>query len=198
MSNLTKNDIAKYIFKIQLNFENAYRFNSDNELVLLTETWFEILNNYPKEICDVAVNNALAKAKFAPRIGDIMEEIKILNSANSKTDEELWAELMNIKYEVWDTSRYLKYPQHYKAAYNKLTKIYDNLSEELKLYAVNLSSLIDISELTEENLNYEKYRFFKNMPILRKHAEDKIIAKNFLNYLEQNNINLIDDKKDSE
>ena len=44
MTKLTKNDIAKYILKIQLNFENAYRFNSELESTLLLGTWFDILN----------------------------------------------------------------------------------------------------------------------------------------------------------
>ncbi len=198
MTKLTKNDIAKYILKIQLNFENAYRFNSELESTLLLGTWFDILNKYPKEVCDVAVNNALAKAKFAPRIGEIVEEIKILNSVNSKTNEELWAELMDIKYSVWEISRYLKYPQHYEAANKQLTKIYKNMSDELKLYAVNLSILIEISELSEENLSYEKNRFFRNMPELRKHREDKITAERFLNYIKQNKIDIksADEKDD--
>lgn len=198
MTKVTRDDIRKYIIKIQLNFENAYNYETDIEHNLLLECWMDILGKYPKEICDAAVNNALAHAKFAPRLGDIVEEIEILINADSKTDEELWAELMSVKYIVWDTSKYLRYPQHQEMANKKLREIYNNLSEELKLYVVNISALIDVCDLTEEDLPYEKNRFFKNMPILRKHKKNKILANEFLNMIEQKEQKLLSTKNTDE
>ncbi len=196
MTPLTLNDVRLYIIKIQLNFENAYRFETDEELNLLLVCWMDILGNYPKEVCDAAVNNALAKAKFAPRLGDIVDEIKALSRADSKTDQELWAELMDIKFEVWENSKYLRYPQHYEEANKKLEKIYENLDKDLKLYVVNLSTLLEIAQLSDEELVYEKNRFFKNMPALRKHSEDKIMATAFLKLIDQNKA--LTDKKTSD
>ena len=191
MTKLTEKDIAKYIFKIQLNFENAYRFDTNEERQLLIESWMDIFGQYPKEICDIAVNNALSRAKYAPRFGDIMEEIQILINSNVKNDAELWAEVMDIKYDIYDMSRYLHYPQHYDEYYDKLMSIYNNLSDELKLYFVNLPSLIEFSELTKEELPFEKNRFFRNMPILRKHLDAKNKSSKFLKSLEQKGLKLI-------
>ena len=179
MKKLTKRDIGIYLVKINLNFENAYNFG-DDEQSLLVESWYEALSEYPKEICDRAVNNALKYARFAPKLGDIVEGIEKLMNADSKSDEELWAELMNVTTKVYDISRYLKYEQNFKNATAKLRDIYDGLSGELKLYVVNISTLIEISELPRESLPYEKARFFKQMPVLRRHAEEKQTAKKLL------------------
>lgn len=179
MKKLTKRDIGIYLVKINLNFENAYNFG-DDEQSLLVESWYEALSEYPKEICDRAVNNALKYARFAPKLGDIVEEIQKFMNADSKSDEELWAELMNVTAKVYDISRYLKYEQYFKNATSKLRDIYEGLSGELKLYVVNISTLIEISELPRESLPYEKARFFKQMPVLRRHAEEKQTAKKLL------------------
>lgn len=179
MKKLTKRDIGIYLVKINLNFENAYNFG-DDEQSLLVESWYEALSEYPKEICDRAVNNALKYARFAPKLGDIVEGIQKLMNADLKSDEELWAELMNVTAKVYDISRYLKYEQYFKNATAKLRDIYDGLSGELKLYVVNISTLIEISELPRESLPYEKARFFKQMPVLRRHAEEKQTAKKLL------------------
>lgn len=188
-------DIVGYFKIIQANFENAYKFETKQEYELLFVSWFNILGKFPKEVCDVAVNNALAQAKYAPRIGDIMEQIKIINSANKKSDEELWAELKSIKYEAYDASLYLRYPQHYEDAHKKLEQIYDGLDEDLKLYLVNVSALIEFANIDEESLPFEKNRFFKNMPILRKHTEDKILAQEFLKLANYSDPKLLGSKK---
>lgn len=179
MTALTRDDIIKYIIKIQLNFENAFKATTDLDKSLLIESWFEILGEYPKEICDRAVVNALKKAKFAPRIGDIVDEINALYNAQKKSDEQLWAELMDVCPKVYEISRYLKYEQYYKNASEKLRKIYEGLSDDLKLYVVNLSTLIDISELTDDDLPFEKTRFFKQMPGLRQQSDRVREAKKF-------------------
>lgn len=197
MAKLTKKDIFRYILKIQLNFENAYRFDSDEERLLLIESWMDIFGGYPKEVCDAAVNNALSHAKFAPRMGDITEEIQIILNGNKKTDAELWAEITDLKYEIYDKSRYLKYPQHFDRYYGELNRIYDSLDDELKLYFVNLQSVIDFSELTKEEMSYEKNRFFKNMPLLRKHSAEKIKSEQFCQLLEQQKLKLKNNNDDN-
>lgn len=186
MTELTPAAVATYIIKIQLNFENAYVTSNDTERQLLISSWYEALNEYPKEICDKAVNNALKKAKFAPRLGDITEEINVLLSANAPSDELLWAELSSVLGRVYDISRYLTYPQYVNWANAKLQEIYAGLSDELKLFVVNVSTLVDIAEMTDESLQFERARFFKQMPQLKKHGEQKAAAQKFLAQSENN------------
>lgn len=180
MQLVEREDIIKYLIKIQLNFENAYVTTKDFERELLLESWFEALCNYPKDICNIAVNNVLKRAKFAPRLGDITEEIEKLLTPQTKSDEELWAELSSVLGRVYDVSRYLSYPQYSNWANGKLREIYTALSGELKLFIVNVSTLIEISEMPYESLQFERARFFKQMPVLKKHNAEKAAAQKLL------------------
>jgi len=182
MTKLTRQNVIVYITKIRLNFENAYPTRSDSEFDLLLESWYEALCVYPKEICDRAVNNALRKAKFAPRLGDITEEIEKLESAGQKTDEELWAELTGVLYETFDVSRYLPYLQHSKEANEKLNAIFNGLDDKLKMYLVNVNTLI---ELDKSAMPYEKARFFKQIGIIRSKQAERQRAKEFLAVVEK-------------
>lgn len=180
MQLVEREDIIKYLIKIQLNFENAYVTTKDFERELLLESWFEALCNYPKDICNIAVNNVLKRAKFAPRLGDITEEIEKLLTPQTKSDEELWAELSSVLGRVYDVSRYLSYPQYSNWANGKLREIYAALSGELKLFIVNVSTLIEIAEMPYESLQFERARFFKQMPVLKKHNSEKAAAQKLL------------------
>ncbi|MCM1438042.1 MAG: replicative helicase loader/inhibitor [Roseburia sp.] len=196
MTQLTPAAVATYIIKIQLNFENAYVTSNDDERRLLIASWYEALCEYPKEICDKAVNNALKKAKFAPRLGDVTEEINALLSAGEPTDAELWAELSSVLGRVYEISRYLSYPQHVNWANGRLNEIYSGLSDELKLFIVNVSTLIEVAEMTDESLQFERARFFKQIPILKKHRENKAAAQKFIGESKQRAA-LPDIKKDT-
>ena len=185
MTPLSKEDVVKYIIKIKLNFENAYTASTDLERQLLTESWFEALCTYPKEICDQAVNNALKKAKFAPRLGDITEEIENILNADSKTDEELWAELVSTLPRIYEISRYLRYSQYAAWAHTKLTEVFNSLDQMLQTYLVNISTLVELSELEEDSLKFEKARFFKQVPNLRKRVIEQKKSKWFLENIQK-------------
>ena len=190
MQALKREDIVKYIIKIQLNFENAYVTSNQIERELLVESWYEALYEYPKEICDAAVNNVLKRSKFAPRLGDITEEIDNLISADAPSDEELWAELVAVLPKVYEYSRYLRYSQHYFWASHKIADIYGELNEELKLYVVNVTELVELAEMSSESLLYERARFFKKIPVLKKHRANKLAAQLFLMQNKENQAQL--------
>jgi len=175
-----REDIIKFIIKIQLNFENAYVTTTQLERELLVESWYEALGNLPKAVCTAAVNNVLKRAKFAPRLGDITEEAEKLLAPEAKSDEQLWAELNSVLAKTYDISRYLTYPQYFKWATQKLDEIYAGLSDELKLFVVNRSALIELAEMSTEGLAFERTRFFKQMPILKRHKKDTQAAQKLL------------------
>lgn len=168
MAALSKEDIVKYLIKIKLNFENSYATANDFERQLLVESWYEVLCEYPKELCDIAVNNALKRAKFAPRLGDVTEEIENLINVNSMSDEELWLQLTSVLSKSYEVSRYLAYEHYYAWANARLTQIFNSLEPEIKTYLVNYSTLVELSEMEEDSLKFEKSRFFKQLPTLRK------------------------------
>ncbi len=177
---LTKNDVIKIIELIRVNYDNAYSGLSKDETALLLDFWYDSLKKYPKETVFECVKNAINSCEYAPRLANIVKEVRRLQEANAPTDEQLWAELTNVLGQVYQVSRYLSYPQYSQWTNAQLNKLYDGLSEELKLFVVNRSTLIDIAEMTDENLQYERARFFKQMPTLRQHYYYSIEAKEFL------------------
>lgn len=180
MTTLEKTDIHKILVLIRANFENSYNFKTEEEARLLVEFWYDSLKQYPKEIVYQAVYSAIKSSEFAPKIATILNEIRTLTSLNEKTDIELWAELDDKLYEVYETAQYLRYPQHFNEADKKLNEIYATLADEIKLFVVNVSALIEIAAMDSESKKFEKARFLKTMPSLREHAKNKVQAEQFL------------------
>ena len=50
MAAVTPQDINKYITTIRINFENAYKTQTDEEREILIKSWYAILKDYPKEV----------------------------------------------------------------------------------------------------------------------------------------------------
>lgn len=174
MTKITIEDVNKYITMIRINFENAYKTQNIEEREMLLASWYAILQEYPKEICDKAVINAIKNAEFAPRIGNIVKEIENMQEAFEKTDHELWAELISKFREV---RRFASRVNNNFVESNGLTQgenarqildeIFDELSPELKDYCQNSRGLIELAQYTEEQLSFERGRFIKTMPQLR-------------------------------
>lgn len=177
MSKVTPKNINDYITMIRINFENAYSAHNDEERQMLIKAWYAILKDYPKEVCDTAVITAIKYAKFAPRIGDIVEQIEKMQEAFQKTKEELWNELNSVLRKVSQNTYYYRFnaldPNGKTQGENARLRneaIFENLSPELKEYVKNIGGLISIAEYTDEQLTYERGRFMKTIPDLRQRA----------------------------
>ena len=117
---LTKNDIIKIIELIRVNYDNAYSGLSADETKLLVDFWYSSLKKYPKEIIFECVKNAIATCEYAPRLANVVKEIRRILEAAAPTNEELWAELTEVLGKVYQISRYLSYPQYTPLAYTHL------------------------------------------------------------------------------
>lgn len=180
MTQLTIKDVNQYITMIRINFDNAYKAHTDEEREMLLASWYAILKEYPKEICDKAVIQAIKYAKFAPRIGDIVDQIEKMQVAFEKTEGELWAELTSVLRDVDECVYRFRFTAIQKNGLTqgenarlKLKEIYSNLSPELKEYCGSERGLIDISKLDKEQLSYEKGRFIRVMPQLKERAKTR-------------------------
>lgn len=180
MTKLKPEHIIQILTLIRVNNENAYANLSADEVELLANSWYSNLKEYSFEVVYNATNNALKKSPMIPRLANIIEEAEKLVNSDKKSDEELWAELTSVLGRTFDVSRYLSYPQHYEWANKKLNEIYGGLSDGLKTYVVNLSTLVELSQLSPESLQYERARFFKQMPVLKTHAANKKAAEKFI------------------
>lgn len=193
---LQKSKIIEYIAMINLQFPNSYKFSTQRDKEIFVDLWFEGLKDYPKEVVDVAVKQVILKAEFVPKISTILAEIKKLTEANKKTDVELWAELEDVLYPVYRASLYLCYEQYHKWASDRIKQIYESLSDEIKLFVVNISTLKELAELAnrsdDDSIKFEKARFLKAMPDLRSKQTSRIQVKQFLQLCEAKGINLIE------
>jgi hypothetical protein len=175
MTQLQPTDVNKYITTIRINFENAYKTQTDEEREILIKSWFAILKDYPKEVCDRAVINALANAEYAPRIGSIVKEIEKMQVAFEKSETELWSELTGVFREVERCAyafRYTAIDYNGKTqgenARIRINEIFNGLSPELKEYCRNANGLIDLAR--SEGLEYEKGRFMRVIPQMKERA----------------------------
>lgn len=201
MTALTIEDVNKYLTMIRINFENSYKAQNDEERILLLQSWYAILKDYPKEVCDKAVIEAIKHAKFAPRIGDVVEQIEKMQVAYEKTDMELWAELTGVLREI----RYCAYSFRFTAiqpngktqgenARDRVREIYKNFSPELKEYVRNENNLLEIADLTESQLSYEKGRFLKTLPQIKERAKTRAQTGNMAGLLQGLNVFLLEEK----
>lgn len=204
MRQVTIDDVLEYLTIIRINFENAYKSQTQEEQKLLLKSWYAILKDYPKEVCDKAVINALKNAEFAPRIGSIVKEIEKMQVAYEKTAEELWAELTGVLREVSDCAYKFRFnfiesngKTQGENARIRLKEIYNNLSPEVKDYVRNESTLIELADLTDSQLNFEKGRFLKTIPQIKERAKTRAQTGNMANLLQGLNIFLIEENTGS-
>lgn len=179
---LTKTDIVKFITKIRVNFENAYKCNTREENILLVESWYDILSKYPKELCEMAINAALEGATQgrAPRIGDIVTQIKRMQTAYEKDDNELWAELQSVLREVSRCA--YRFPHTYieddgvsqgDKARLRVAEIFEELDPALKDYVRDQRGLVELARYTTEQTTYERGRFMRVMPTVRERIKTR-------------------------
>lgn len=203
MKAVTLEDINKYLTTIRINFENAYKTQTDEERKILLQSWYVILKDYPKEVCDKAVIEAIKHAKFAPRIGDIVEQIEKMRVAFEKDENELWAELTGVLGNVSSNT----YRYRFNAVdYNGLTQgenarrrneaIFERLSPELKEYVKDVGGLITIAEYTAEQLTYERGRFMRNIPVMKERARTRqALPENIAGFLQSTATLITADRK---
>ena len=181
---ITKSDIIRIFGLIKAAYDNAFVNKTESEINTLKEFWYDSLKDYPKELVFAAVKSAIQTSEFAPKISTILAEIKKLTEAGKKTDIELWAELEDKFYSVYRVSLYLRYEQYNKWASDKLKQIYEELSDEIKLYVVNVSTLKELAELAnrsdDDSIKYEKARFLKLLPDLKAKQTSRIEAQKFM------------------
>lgn len=204
MKTLTVNDVLQYLTMIRINFENAYKTQTQEEQKLLLKSWYAILKDYPKEVCDQAVINALKNAEFAPRIGSIVKEIEKMQEAYEKSQEELWTELTATFREVADCAykfRFTYVEENGKTqgenARERVKEIFNNLSPEIRDYVRNERALIELTELTSNQLNYEKRNFEKVIPQIKQRAKTRATTGTMANLIKGLNIFLLEENADS-
>lgn len=179
MQKITLQDINKYITTIRIEYPNAFPIQAKDEKEraelyrMLCVSWFKQLEQYPKELCDTAVMNALGSARDGryPRIGDVKYQVERIQEACQKSDNELWAELQAVLWEVADNVSLCRYDAHEEKARKRINEIFNSLSPELKEYCQTVGGLTDIALCDMDKLGFERGRFIKAIPQIRERAK---------------------------
>ena len=121
--------------------------------------------------------------------------------AYEKSDNDLWAELTGCFYLVRRYASMFHYTfveengkTQGENARLKIQEIYNNLSPELKGFCVNEKTLIELANLSDNQLNFEKSRFLNTMPQIKQRAKTKAQTGNMAGLLQGLNIFLIEEK----
>jgi hypothetical protein len=187
MTPITEQDIVEYITMIRLYYPKAYPLSTDaeqrkKEISALLRSFALMLSEYPKEVCDVAVVNAIKNFNYGdyPKPADIIREIEKMRSAYEKTDGELWAELTGVLREVescvyrfrFNAIDYNGQTQGDNAR-QRVEDIFNGLSPELKEYCGNQRGLVNIAQIPSNELQYEKGRFMRIIPTVKERARTR-------------------------
>ncbi len=159
-------------------------YAKDSDVNALVKTWNLLLRDYSDKAVDIAMLECLKTCKTPPTPADVIDMLKDFEQISGKSNEELWNELTEA---VHKTDR-LMYRFNFtfvedngltqgQNARNDFVKLWEKLSDEIKNYLGGRSELLNMAQnYTENDLHFERNRFLKTMPDIRKRQEYKSIA----------------------
>lgn len=154
-------------------------FGKDADLDLMVDTWAALLEEYTDTEVEMGLFKALKVCKYAPVPADIIEQIEANRQKNKPSEIELWYQLQKALKEVLYYSYRLEYNyidntgiSQGEQARRAIKKVWDNLPEELQIYIGDKQELVAAARaLNYSEVSYERNRFSKTFPILRKRVE---------------------------
>jgi len=182
---MTKDEIVKIIFVIRANYPEAYAKLSPNDLDLLTTSWAALLNDYTYEQVSVAVQNYLVNDIYgrAPKIGQIIDSLKKVETAKELNANEAWA----LVYKAIQNSNY-----HAEEEFNKLPPIVQKAVgnfNNLKDYAVMNIEDVQVTVKAHFKSIYEtESKREKELSKLPQAIRDRIGVNEFLRLEENANV----------
>lgn len=165
---LTKNDVFAMIATVKVHYSFNYKNFTADDYATLTNSWYEDLKGYPKELVFEGFNRAKKVNKIAVTTADIIEQIDKMQEAFQPSAQEKWQEFRKKIDEVFSLTQCFYYTAikengltQGQNAINKVYEIFNSLPPEVQRYCGNASGLIEIAKLEEEQLEFEKARFVK-------------------------------------
>lgn len=165
----SKNKIIEMIGSIKTIYPY---YAKETDVELLVKTWGVLLKNYPDEAVSVAFYKCLQMCKMPPTPADVIEQLNAMIETNEQSDEELWnLFLRTLRYIETQVYR-IQYPKFGEDPRQNIQNKWDSLPERLKMYIGGKGELMRMAQnYNDEELKYEKTRFFKTMPTIKKREE---------------------------
>lgn len=177
---LTKKDVVGMVGIIKANYSYAYKDVAKEDMLMLIETWYLSLARYEKEVINVAFQKALESCKVPPTLADIIEQTNRIKEATEPSDTELWAKLTQKLKKVADCVYRFRFNAiqangltEGENARREFETIWQGLPQVLKEYCGDRNALIALSKYTDDELSFEKGRFIKILPTLKRNIETR-------------------------
>lgn len=154
-------------------------YGKDMHIKTLATMWHNLLKPYDDDLVEIGMNKCLTVCKMPPTPADVIEQIKSFNMLGEQTDEELWSDLTRALY-LTDRQMYRFGFTLVEAngktqgdnARDEVEKIWQGLPDRLKQYLGSKGELMRMARnYNDEELKFEKTRFQKTMPIIKKREE---------------------------
>ena len=154
-------------------------YAKDTDIKILVKTWNLLLKDYPDEAVEMAFYKCLQTCKMPPTPADVIEQLKAMIEANEPTDEELWNDytkaLRETERQIWRFEHTFVEPNGKTQGENaraKVEEMWSGLPERVKQYVGSKGELMRMAKnYTDEELKFEKTRFLKTMPTIKKREE---------------------------
>lgn len=147
-------------------------YAKETDVEVLVKTWTVLLKNYTDDQVEAAFYKALQVCKMPPTPADVIEQINAMQEATQQPDEELWGVLVKSLREVDKFIYRITYPKFGENPRAEIDKQWEQLPDRLKQYVGSRGELMRMAkEHTEEGLKFEKTRFLKTMPTIKKREE---------------------------
>lgn len=150
-------------------------YAKDTDVEMLVRTWMLLLKDYPDKAVDVAFFKCLQTCKQPPTPADVIEQLDAMIEALEPTNEELWNEYTRALHKVYREMGYLQYPRIDETpahAHARIEVVWDKLPDRIRQYIGSKGELMRMArDYTDNDLKFEKQRFLKMMPTMKKRAE---------------------------
>lgn len=172
----TQNKITEIIAGIKTIYPY---YAKEADVAVLVKTWGVLLKDYPDKAVDAAFYKCLQTCKVPPTPADLIEKLNAMREATEPTDEELWAKLTKALREAERLVYYFRFNAvqsngltQGENARREVNSVWEALPERVKQYIGGKGEFLRMAQNSDpEELKYEKTRFLKTMPIIKKRTE---------------------------
>lgn len=155
-------------------------YAKETNVELLVNMWQILFADYADKELEIAFMMCLKICKTPPTPADIIEQINDLQRADAPTDEELWnsfteylKEARRYVYNFGYTMTESNGKTQGQNAREKFHSLWESMPEDIKQFVGGEGEMIRIARAGDDELKFERNRFFKSIPTIHKRKELK-------------------------
>lgn len=154
-------------------------YAKDADVKTLVKTWGALLHGYDDNEVMTALYMCLQTCKMPPTPADLIEKLGDMQTALELSDEELWntltAALPKARRHIYAFGFTYREPNGRTQGQNAriaFSELWESLPDKIKAYLGGEGELIRLAQSADdEELKFERNRFLKTMPTIRKRHE---------------------------